>query len=487
MVSDQSNKLTNLLPKDKSKISREAPMNIGAEQALLGAIISNNLALEKVENFLEPEHFSSKINGLIFKTLKKLISNDQIADLNTLKVFLENDSDFISNGGISYLLKISENSISIINSKQYGELIFDLFIRRKLIDVGTDLINDSYDNYEDQNSNIIIEKTESDLYNLTNDGDSQKGPKQFDDILSLTIDYAEKAYKKSDEVVGLKTGLNDFDKKIGGLHKSDLIIIAGRPSMGKTAFATNIASNICNKKINNKKTNVLFFSLEMSSEQLATRVLSEISQISSEGIRTGNLSKTDFEKIIKASEKLKELSLFIDDSPALTISSIRTRSRRLKRKHGLDLIIIDYLQLISGESKNLNDNRVKEISDITRGLKAIAKELNIPVVALSQLSRKVEEREEKRPQLADLRESGSIEQDADLVVFLYREEYYLARTEPPEGTEKHVMWTSKMEKVHNIAEAIVAKHRHGPISRVKLHFNSTNTKFSDLADTSSVE
>ena len=487
MVSDQSNKLTNLLPKDKSKISREAPMNIGAEQALLGAIISNNLALEKVENFLEPEHFSSKINGLIFKTLKKLISNDQIADLNTLKVFLENDSDFISNGGISYLLKISENSISIINSKQYGELIFDLFIRRKLIDVGTDLINDSYDDYEDQNSNIIIEKTESDLYNLTNDGDSQKGPKQFDDILSLTIDYAEKAYKKSDEVVGLKTGLNDFDKKIGGLHKSDLIIIAGRPSMGKTAFATNIASNICNKKINNKKTNVLFFSLEMSSEQLATRVLSEISQISSEGIRTGNLSKTDFEKIIKASEKLKELSLFIDDSPALTISSIRTRSRRLKRKHGLDLIIIDYLQLISGESKNLNDNRVKEISDITRGLKAIAKELNIPVVALSQLSRKVEEREEKRPQLADLRESGSIEQDADLVVFLYREEYYLARTEPPEGTEKHVMWTSKMEKVHNIAEAIVAKHRHGPISRVKLHFNSTNTKFSDLADTSSAE
>ena len=487
MVSDQSNKLTNLLSKDKSKISREAPMNIGAEQALLGAIISNNLALEKVENFLEPEHFSSKINGLIFKTLKKLISNDQIADLNTLKVFLENDPDFISNGGISYLLKISENSISIINSKQYGELIFDLFIRRKLIDVGTDLINDSYDHYEDQNSNIIIEKTESDLYNLTNDGDSQKGPKQFDDILSLTIDYAEKAYKKSDEVVGLKTGLNDFDKKIGGLHKSDLIIIAGRPSMGKTAFATNIASNICNKKINNKQTNVLFFSLEMSSEQLATRILSEISQISSEGIRTGNLSKTDFEKIIKASEKLKELSLFIDDSPALTISSIRTRSRRLKRKHGLDLIIIDYLQLISGESKNLNDNRVKEISDITRGLKAIAKELNIPVVALSQLSRKVEEREEKRPQLADLRESGSIEQDADLVVFLYREEYYLARTEPPEGTEKHVMWTSKMEKVHNIAEAIVAKHRHGPISRVKLHFNSTNTKFSDLADTSSAE
>ena len=462
-------------------------MNIGAEQALLGAILSNNLALEKVENFLEPEHFSSKINALIFKTLKKLISNDQVADLNTLKVFLENDPDFISNGGISYLLKISENSISIINSKQYGELIYDLFIRRKLINLGTNLINDSYDNFEDKNSDIIIENTESNLYNLTNEGDTQKGPKQFDNILSLTIDYAEKAYKKSSDVIGLKTGLSDFDKKIGGLHKSDLIIIAGRPSMGKTAFATNIASNICNGKNNDNKTNVLFFSLEMSSEQLATRVISELSQISSEGIRTGNISKTDFEKIIRASEKLKNLSLFIDDSPALTISSIRTRSRRLKRKFGLDLIIIDYLQLISGESRNSNDNRVKEISDITRGLKAIAKELNIPVVALSQLSRKVEEREEKRPQLADLRESGSIEQDADLVVFLYREEYYLARTEPPEGTEKHAMWTSKMEKVHNIAEAIVAKHRHGPISRVKLHFNATNTKFSDLADSSSVE
>ena len=486
-MSDQSSKLTNFIPKESTPISREAPMNIGAEQALLGAIISNNLALEKVENFLEPQHFSSKINGLIFKTLKKLISNDQVADLNTLKIFLENDDDFIDNGGMSYLLKISENSISIINSKQYGELIYDLFIRRKLINLGTNLINESHENFEEQDSNEIIENIESNLFNLTNEGETQKGPKQFDNILEDTLEYAEKAFKKSEDVVGLKTGLNDFDKKIGGLHRSDLIIVAGRPSMGKTAFATNIASNICNNKKSTKKTNVLFFSLEMSSEQLATRILSEISKISSEGIRTGNLSKNEFEKLIKSSENLKDLSLFIDDSPALTISSIRTRSRRLKRKQGLDLIIIDYLQLLSGESRNLNDNRVKEISDITRGLKAIAKELNIPIVALSQLSRKVEDREEKRPQLSDLRESGSIEQDADLVVFLYREEYYLARTEPPEGTEKHIMWTSKMEKVHNIAEAIVAKHRHGPISRVKLHFSAANTKFSDLADTQTVD
>ena len=256
--------------------------------------------------------------------------------------------------------------------------------------------------------------------------------------------------------------------------------------MGKTAFATNIGSNITQSKTKKSlsPSNVLFFSLEMSSEQLATRLLSEMSQISSERIRTGNLSKIDFDKLMVGSEKLKNISLFIDDSPGLTLSAIRSRSRRLMRRNGLDLIIIDYLQLINGEGKNFNDNRVKEISDITRGLKSIAKEFNIPVVALSQLSRKVEDREEKRPQLADLRESGSIEQDADLVVFLYREEYYLARTEPPEGTEKHSIWTNKMEKIHNVAEAIVAKNRHGPISRIRLHFNASNTKFSDLAETS---
>ena len=488
MSPDRGKNLTNLVSKP-TNISREVPLNLGAEQALLGAIISNNLALEKVDNFLEPEHFSSKINSIIYTTLRKLINNDQVADLNTLKVFLENDEEFLNNGGLPYLLDIIDNSISIINSKQYGELIYDLFLRRKLIDLGTNLINESYSNFNDKNSVEIIEKTESGLFNLTNEGDFERGPRNFDNILVDTINYAEKAFKKSSDVVGLKTGLSDFDKKIGGLHKSDLIIIAGRPSMGKTAFATNIASNICQKKENEKSSNrnVLFFSLEMSSEQLATRLISEISKISSENIRTGNLSKKDFENIIKGSEKLKSLSLFIDDSPALTVSSIRSRARRLKRKEGLDLLILDYLQLINSDSKNTSENRVKEISDITRGLKAIAKELNIPVIALSQLSRKVEDRDEKRPQLADLRESGSIEQDADLVVFLYREEYYLARTEPAEGTEKHVMWTSKMEKVHNIAEAIVAKHRHGPISRVKLHFNASNTKFSDLADSPMVE
>ncbi len=483
MSTSESNKLTNFISSKNISLIRDVPVNIGAEQALLGAILSNNQAYEKVEEFLESDFFSSKINRLIFESIKKLITNEQIADLNTVKVQLDGNEEFIKNGGLSYLVKLCENTVSIINSKQYGELIHDLYLRRKLIGLGTDLINDSYQTNEENKSIYLIEKTEQNLFNLTQNNDVTSGPRDFEDIIEKTIDYAEKAFKKSDEVIGLKTGLNDFDKKIGGLHKSDLIIIAGRPSMGKTAFATNIASNISKELENiNKKKNVLFFSLEMSSEQLATRLLGELAELSSENIRTGNLSKNDFSKILTSSENLKKLNLYIDDSPALSISSIRTRARRLKRKFGLDLIILDYLQLVNGELTKSNDNRVQEISDITRGLKAIAKEFDIPVVALSQLSRKVEDREEKRPQLSDLRESGAIEQDADLVVFLYREEYYLARTEPPEGTDKHEVWTSKMEKVHNIAEAIIAKHRHGPISRVKLHFNPSWTKFSDLAE-----
>ena len=480
--SEKKNKLTNIVSSKNFNFMREAPMNVGAEQALLGAILSNNLAFEKIEDFLEADFFSSKINKIIFQSIKNLITNDQIADLNTIKVQLDGNEEFTKNGGLTYLLKLCENTLSIINSKQYGELIQDLFLRRKLIDVGTDLINDSYLTDEENKSIKLIEKAEQNLFNLTQSNEVNNGPKGFEEIMHQTLDYAEKAFKKSDEVIGLKTGLKDFDKKIGGLHKSDLIIIAGRPSMGKTAFATNIASNISKEvEVKEKNKNVLFFSLEMSSEQLATRLMGELAELSSENIRTGNLSKTDFSKLLISSEKLKKLNLFIDDSPALSISSIRTRARRMKRKHGLDLLVLDYLQLVNGESRS-NDNRVQEISDITRGLKAIAKELNIPVIALSQLSRKVEDREEKRPQLSDLRESGAIEQDADLVVFLYREEYYLARTEPQEGTDKHEIWTSKMEKVHNIAEAIIAKHRHGPISKVKLHFNPSWTKFSDLAE-----
>ncbi len=467
---------------------RQTPKNYDAERALLGAILSNNKAFEQVESFLSKEDFAQPLNQKIFFYIKKVIDKGQIADLNTIKLFFENDEDFKENGGISYLLKICEDSVSIINAGHYAKVIHDLSQRRQLINFGTNLVNNSYMVSVEEDSNEIIEKAEQELYDLATFGIIETGPRAFDSVVSEAINYAEKAFKKDSEIVGLKTGLKDFDKKIGGLHNSDLIIVAGRPSMGKTAFATNIAFNISKhlqKKVKenpNSKGKVLFYSLEMSSEQLATRILSENSGVASEQIRTGNISKNDFTNLVKSSEELSNLALFIDDSPALSVSSIRTRARRLKRKEGLDLIIIDYLQLITSTSKNLNDNRVKEVSDITRGLKALAKELNVPVIALSQLSRKVEDREEKRPQLSDLRESGAIEQDADLVIFLYREEYYLARTEPTEGTEKHTTWVSKMDEVHNLAEAIIAKHRHGPISKVKLHFNPSSTKFSDFID-----
>ena len=488
-IEDKNNTITNLPIQNEL---RQIPLNYEAERSLLGAILSNNKAYEQVESFLNERDFAEPVNKKIFSFIKKIIDKGQIADLNTIKLFLENDEDFNNIGGINYLLKICEDSVSIINANHYGKVIHDLSKRRELINFGSDLVNKSYMPNIDEDALSLIEKAEQKLYDLTTNGTIEGGPQIFENIMSETMDYVEKAFKKDTSIIGLKTGLKDFDKKIAGLHNSDLIIIAGRPSMGKTAFATNIAFNIAmalekrkKKQESDLRGKVLFFSLEMSSEQLATRILSESSEVSSQKIRSGDISKLEYGKIVKSSETISDLSLFIDDSPALTISSIRTRARRLKRKHGLDLIMIDYLQLIESNSKNLNDNRVKEVSDITRGLKALAKELNIPVIALSQLSRKVEDREEKRPQLSDLRESGAIEQDADLVVFLYREEYYLERAEPTEGTEKHALWLSKMDRIHNIAEAIIAKNRHGPISKVKLHFNPSSTKFSDFIDNNS--
>ena len=480
-----ANTITNL---PIQKELRQIPTNLEAERALLGAILTNNRAYEHIEEIVNASDFAEPLNKEIFSYIKSLIDKGKIADLNTIRLFLENNERFKESGGIEYLLKITEDSVSIINAAHYGKVISDLSKRRELIKFGTDLVNDSFLPKPDRDALQIIEMAEQQLYDLTTDGKLETGPENFENLINETMEYIEKAYQKDSSIVGLKTGLKDFDKKISGLHNSDLIILAGRPSMGKTAFATNIAYNITNtykkQKIDNpdSKGRVLFFSLEMSSEQLVTRLLSESSNISSQKIRSGEISKVEFSKIVKSSEKISNLSMFIDDSPALTISSIRTRARRIKRKEGLDLIIIDYLQLIESQNKNGNDNRVKEVSDITRGLKALAKELNIPVIALSQLSRKVEDREEKRPQLADLRESGAIEQDADLVVFLYREEYYLERSEPTEGTEKHAMWLNKMDKIHNVAEAIIAKNRHGPVSKVKLHFNPSSTKFSDFID-----
>ena len=451
MVSERNTNLKNILTESNANISRSIPINVGAEQSLLGAILSNNLALEKVEDFLEPKHFSSKINSIIFDTLKRFITNNQIADITTIKVFLENNEDFVANGGMKYLLEIAENSVSIINAKQYGELIYDLYLRRELIDVGTELVNKSYSDFQEENSNSIIEKVELELFNLTNDGEKQRGPKIFTDVLSDTLDYAEKAFKKSSDVAVLKTALTDLDKKIGGLHKSDLIIIAGRPSMGKTALATNIAFHAAKKiQETGNKGSIAFFSLEMSSEQLSTRILAEQSRIKSNDIRRGKISEEQLEQFIETSKNISELPMYIDETPAISVAALSNRARRIKRLHGLDMIVIDYIQLMRATFA-LKEGRVQEISEITQGLKALAKELSVPVLALSQLSRAVEQRDDKKPLLSDLRESGSIEQDADVVMFVYRESYYLKAKEPRPATVEHAEWQAKMNEVSHLA------------------------------------
>ena len=462
----------------------QLPNNIEAEQALLGSILVSNEIFDDISPIINSNNFFDPMHQKIFSAIENLILSGMLANPITLKNFFENEKDDLNIP--DYLIKITKFSSSSRQTIEYSKLIYDLFVKRELIKISENLSYTAKSNDLDKDGKTIIEDTEKTLFDLAEKGNFNSSLMKFDEAMKQTIEMASNAYKNEEGIVGVPTGLTDLDGRLGGLHKSDLVIIAGRPSMGKTAFATNIAYNISKEKGVNKDKidkNVLFFSLEMSSDQLATRIMSEISQISSEGIRTGNLSKNDFNKIIAASDNLKKLSLFIDDSPALTISSIRTRARRLKRKMGLDLIVIDYLQLISSESRNLNDNRVKEISDITRGLKAIAKDLNIPVVALSQLSRKVEDREDKRPQLADLRESGSIEQDADVVMFVYREAYYLERKEPRPATVEHAEWQAKMNEVSNLAEIIISKQRHGPTGNLMLEFEAMYTKFKDIQNT----
>ena len=358
-----------------------------------------------------------------------------------------------------------------------------MFQRREIIKISDEITNEAHSCDFEKNAHEIIEKAESQLFNLSSTGETSKDFQDFTTTLTEAIKSAEAAYKREGHLSGIPTGFTDLDQLLGGLHKTDLIILAGRPSMGKTALATNIAFKIASENSidnENKKNVVGFFSLEMSSEQLATRILAEDSSISSEKIRRGEMNSNDFQQILKSSSKLGNLPLFIDDSPNLSIAALRTRARRLKRKYNLDIIVIDYLQLIR-PSVSRPDNRVLEIAEMTRNLKALSKELNIPVLCLSQLSRQVEQREDKRPQLSDLRESGAIEQDADVVMFVYREEYYLERKEPTPGSEDYQKWQEKMGKIHNISEVIVAKQRHGPIGKINLHFEGATTKFSNLA------
>ena len=475
--------------KENEKDLRIVPMNIEAEQALLAALLTSNSVYERISDFLRPEQFYDDINGKIFEAIAKLLENNQLADPLTLKNYFLQKDEMELIGGDRYLIELAKNAPILSNTATYGKLIYDLYQRREILKISDEITNEANSFDLETNASQIIEKAEVKLYNLSSTGQISQDFKKFSTSLVEAINSAESAYKREGQLSGIPTGFTDLDQLLGGLHKTDLIIIAGRPSMGKTALATNIAFKMVNTKSiddENKKNIVGFFSLEMSSEQLATRILAEDSSISSEKIRRGQLNSNDFQKIVKSSQTLGDLSLYIDDSPNLSISALRTRARRLKRKYGLNAIVIDYLQLIR-PSLSRPDNRVLEIAEMTRNLKSLAKELNIPVLCLSQLSRQVEQRDDKRPQLSDLRESGAIEQDADVVMFIYREEYYIERKEPSPGTEDYQKWQEKMAKIHNVAEVLVAKQRHGPIGKVNLHFEGSITKFSNLSKSQTID
>ena len=470
---------------------RESPCNLEAEQALLGAILVNNEIMARVNDFLKEEHFFEPLHQRIFSNAARLIDRQNIANPVTLKPFFENDQAIIDIGDKDYLKKLASYSTGIINAVDYGRAIYELALRRSLIKIGEDVVNTAYNADIDNPVTNQIQEAESQLYRLAETGDYEGGLKQLSHGLSAAIASAEHAFKSDGKLIGVSTGFTDLDRLMGGLHRSDLIIIAGRPSMGKTALATNIAFTAASHaRFEKDKAGrarcvdgavVAFFSLEMSAEQLSMRILSEQSRIISERIRRGQLNTSEFHKLVQASQTIENIPLYIDDTPAITITTMRSRARQLKRKHDLGLIVIDYLQLMGSTGRSKVENRVLEISEITRGLKMLAKELNVPVIALSQLSRQVENREDKRPQLADLRESGSIEQDADVVMFVFRESYYKQRSEPREDTPEHTAWREEMGRIHNLADVIIGKQRHGPVGNIKLHFDSSLTLFSNYA------
>ena len=463
---------------------RQLPYNEEAEQGLLGALLTDNRALERAGDFLKPEHFYQPAHQRIFTAVSKLIERGQTANPVTLKAYFEQDQDLAHIGGAEYLTFLAGGVISVVNVADYARTLYELHLRRELITLGEDIVNESYEHTLERDANTVIETAESRLFTLAETGDTRSGFQTLRDSVLTAIGIAEKAYKSEGHVTGVTTGLRDVDQKLGGLHPSDLLILAGRPSMGKTALATNIAFNTARRyaETGGKEGAIVgFFSLEMSADQLATRILADQSGISSDAIRKGQLKEDDFRRFVEASQKLAQVPFYIDDTPALSIAAIRTRARRLKRKCNMGLLVVDYLQLLHGSgSRQGIENRVIEVSEITRGLKAIAKELQIPVLALSQLSRAVEQREDKRPQLSDLRESGSIEQDSDVVMFVYREEYYLSRTMPDMGdADKYAKWQEKMDRAHNRAEVVIGKQRHGPIGIVDLQFDPNLTRFSD--------
>ena len=453
------------------------PNNTEAEQAVLGSLLVSNEIYDEITPYIKSINFFDPMHQKIFTSIEKLIFSGMLANPITLKNYFENEKDDLNIP--DYLIKITKFSSSSRQTIEYAKLIYDLYVKRELIKISENLSFNAKSNNLDKDGQNLIEETEKTLFDLAEKGNFNSSLIKFDDAMKQTIEMASNAYKNEEGIVGVPTGLSDLDNRLGGLHKSDLVIIAGRPSMGKTALATNIAFNAAKKiQEENKDSCVAFFSLEMSSEQLSTRIIAEQSRIKSNDIRRGKISEEQFDKFIETSKNISELPLFIDETPAITIAALSTRARRIKRKHGLDLIVIDYIQLM--RASFAKDGRVQEISEITQGLKALAKELSVPVLALSQLSRAVEQRDDKKPQLSDLRESGSIEQDADVVMFVFREAYYLQNKEPRPATVEHAEWQAKMNEVSHLAELIIQKQRHGPTGTVMLEFEAMFTKFKDL-------
>ena len=455
----------------------ELPNNIEAEQSVIGTILVSNEIFDEINTIISSNNFYDPMHQKIFAAIENLIYKGMLANPITLKNFFENEKDEINVP--DYLVKITKFSTSTRQAIEYSKIIYDMFVRRELIKISENTIDTAKLKDLNVSGQNIIENSEKLLFDLAEKGSFNSTLVKFDEALKFTVEMATNAYKNEEGIVGVPTGLRDLDDRLGGLHKSDLVIIAGRPSMGKTALATNIAFNAAKKILETKKkSSIAFFSLEMSSEQLSTRILAEQSRIKSNDIRRGKVTEEQFDKFIETKKNISEIPLYIDETPAISIAAVSNRARRIKRLFGLDMVVIDYIQLM--RATNTRDGRVQEISEITQGLKALAKELAVPVLALSQLSRAVEQRDDKKPQLSDLRESGSIEQDADVVMFVYRESYYLERKEPRAATVEHAEWQAKMNEISNLAEIIISKQRHGPTGNINLEFEAMFTKFKDI-------
>jgi replicative DNA helicase len=473
--------------------TRALPKNVEAEAALLGALMVDNRLVEDIQLKLKPHHFFEPLHGRIYEAILKMTDSNRVANPVTLRPLFEADENIKEVGGAAYLAQLTGSGAAVIGARDFADQIYDLALLRALIGVGRDLVEGALDTSEDVAPLAQIERAETELYKVAEEGGAEGRAKSFSDATKEALEMAERALNSGGHLSGFTTGLESLNSKIGGLHKSDLIIVAGRPGMGKSSLGTNIAFAAAQRFIRDVEDGiepeksagapVALFSLEMSADQLATRILAEQSGISSENLRMGKISQQEFRQLARAAAELQSLPLYIDDTPGLTIAALRTRARRLKRQKGIGAIVVDYLQLLQGSGRGSSaDNRVQEISEISRGMKQLAKELNVPVIALSQLSRAVEQREDKRPQLSDLRESGSIEQDADIVLFIYREDYYLAAKQPAEDHPDFAAWQEEMGRAYGRAEVIVAKQRHGATGKIRLKFDSRITKFSDAVD-----